>query len=190
MEPEGGDRATECVHTRLGRKVRRPDPVACRISGDHDNRNAAGRRGDRECGAHDARIDRPALPPCRSISGDGVRETLREIARRIPLEIHEVPTGTAVFDWIVPKEWNIRDAYIRNARGEKIVDFRDSNLHIVGYSVPVNARLTLAELREHIFTLPDKPGWIPYRTSYFRESWGSACGTISSRLSLKGRMKQ
>ena len=111
-------------------------------------------------------------PLCRSISGDGVRETLREIARRIPLEIHEVPTGTAVFDWIVPKEWNIRDAYIRNARGEKIVDFRDSNLHVVGYSVPVNARLTLAELREHIFTLPDKPGWIPYRTSYFRESWG------------------
>ncbi len=111
-------------------------------------------------------------PLCRSLSGDGVRETLRIIAERIPLEIHEVPTGTEVFDWTVPKEWNIRDAYIRNSRGETIVDFRNSNLHVVGYSIPVNARLTLAELREHLFTIPGKPTWIPYRTSYFRESWG------------------
>ena len=111
------------------------------------------------------------FPICRSITGDGVRETLREIAADIPLDIHEVPTGTPVFDWTVPREWNIRDAYIKNDQGEKIVDFAKSNLHVMSYSVPVRARMTLGELKSHIHTLPDQPDLIPYRTSYYSENW-------------------
>lgn len=115
---------------------------------------------------------RELYPICRSISGDGFRETLKLIQGHIPLEIHEVPTGTKVFDWTVPKEWNIKDAYIKNAKGECIVDFRQSNLHVLNYSVPIKAKLSLAELKEHLFTLPDHPDWIPYRTSYYKEAWG------------------
>jgi aminopeptidase-like protein len=84
----------------------------------------------------------------------------------------EVPTGTAVFDWSVPKEWNIRDAYIKNGKGDRIVDFRKSNLHVLNYSIPVHRRISRAELSEHVFTLPDRPDWIPYRTSYYQENWG------------------
>jgi aminopeptidase-like protein len=112
------------------------------------------------------------FPICRSITGEGLRETLRIIGRHIPLEIHEVPSGTQVFDWTVPREWNIRDAYVRNAAGERIVDFRKSNLHVLGYSVPVHKRLTWKELKPHLITLPDKPDWVPYRTSYYKENWG------------------
>jgi aminopeptidase-like protein len=112
------------------------------------------------------------FPICRSITGDGIRETLRRIGERIPLELHEVSSGTPVFDWTVPKEWNIREAYIEDPGGRRVVDFRDHNLHVVGYSVPVDARMPLSELREHIHTLPDRPGLIPYRTSYYNESWG------------------
>jgi aminopeptidase-like protein len=112
------------------------------------------------------------FPICRSITGDGIRETLRRIGERIPLELHEVSSGTPVFDWTIPKEWNIRDAYIEDPGGRRVVDFRDHNLHVVGYSVPVDARMPLSELREHIHTLPDRPGVIPYRTSYYNESWG------------------
>jgi aminopeptidase-like protein len=90
----------------------------------------------------------------------------------MPLEIHEVPTGTSVFDWTVPKEWNIRDAYIQNSKGEKVVDFRTCNLHVVSYSVPFKGKLSLDELKKHLFTLPDHPDWIPYRTSYYKETWG------------------
>ncbi len=115
---------------------------------------------------------RDLFPICRSIAGEGLRETLRELQRRIDLTIHEVPTGTRVFDWVIPKEWTIRDAYIRNAAGERVVDFRASNLHVMNYSVPVRASLDLAALREHIFTLPDQPDAIPYRKSYFEEGWG------------------
>ena len=111
-------------------------------------------------------------PICRSITGDGVRETLRRLQRQVPLTIHEVPSGTEVFDWTVPREWNIRDAYVKNVRGERVVDFRRSNLHVVNYSVPVRERMSLDELRPHLFTLPDRPEWIPYRTSYYTESWG------------------
>jgi aminopeptidase-like protein len=111
-------------------------------------------------------------PICRSITGDGVRKTLSILADRIPLEIHEVPTGTEVFDWTVPKEWNIRDAYVKDAMGERVIDFHKSNLHVVSYSVPVNTRMSLPELKEHLHTLPDRPDWIPYRTSYYDESWG------------------
>ncbi|MFI6321263.1 DUF4910 domain-containing protein [Nonomuraea sp. NPDC050556] len=110
---------------------------------------------------------RRLYPLCRSITGDGLRETLRIIGEHIPLEITEVPTGTEVLDWTIPREWNIRDAHIKG-----VVDFKDSNLHVVGYSVPVNATMTLEELRPHLHTLPDQPDLIPYRTSYYAETWG------------------
>jgi aminopeptidase-like protein len=111
-------------------------------------------------------------PICRSITGDGVRRTLEIIQHRIPLSIREVPSGTRVFDWTIPKEWNIRDAFIKSISGERVVDFRRSNLHVVSYSAPFEGRLSLRELRPHLFTLPEHPQWIPYRTSYYNESWG------------------
>jgi len=111
------------------------------------------------------------FPICRSITGDGVRQTLREIGTHIALDIHEVPTGTAVFDWTVPREWNIRDAYIKDGRGNKIVDFAQSNLHVMSYSIPVRKHVSLAELKQHIHTLPEQPDLIPYRTSYYAEGW-------------------
>ena len=104
-------------------------------------------------------------PICRSVAGDGVRQTLREVAAHIPLAIHDVPTGTPVFDWTIPREWNIRDAWIKDARGEKIVDFKRSNLHVMSYSVPVHRHMSLGELKQHIHTLPGQPDLIPYRTS-------------------------
>src|SRR3954463_12413565 len=104
-------------------------------------------------------------PICRSITGNGVRDTLRELGAHVDVKVHEVPTGTPVFDWTIPREWNIRDAYIKDARGQKIVDFARSNLHVVSYSVPVRKKVSLAELRKHVHTLPAKPDVIPYRTS-------------------------
>jgi aminopeptidase-like protein len=112
------------------------------------------------------------FPLHRSITGDGVRETLARLARRIPLVIHEVPSGTRVFDWTVPDEWNVRDAWIADPTGRRVVDIRRSNLHLVHYSVPVRARLPLAELRPHLFSRPDAPDVVPYRTSYYAPSWG------------------
>src|SRR4051812_44735574 len=94
-------------------------------------------------------------PICRSITGAGLRETLGILGEKIPLEMFEVPSGTEVFDWTVPKEWNIRDAYIKDSRGNRVVDFKQSNLHVVGYSTPVKAKMKLAELRPHLFSLPD-----------------------------------
>ena len=110
-------------------------------------------------------------PVCRSITGNGLRETLRRIQREVPISLHEIPSGTQVFDWAVPLEWNIRDAYVAQG-GERLVDFRASNLHVVSYSAPLRRRMSLAELRPHLFTLPDHPDWIPYRTAYWSESWG------------------
>jgi len=111
-------------------------------------------------------------PICRSITGDGFRQTMEILRRHVPLKIHEVPSGTRVFDWTVPKEWNIKDAYVKNSRGEKIIDFQKSNLHVLNYSIPVNRLVSLEDLKEHLFTLPDHPDWVPYRTSYYKESWG------------------
>lgn len=111
-------------------------------------------------------------PICRSITGDGVRRSLEILKRRIPLETHEVPTGTKIFDWTVPKEWNIKDAYIKNPKGEKIIDLSKSTLHVVSYSVPIHRVMRLNELRPHLFTISDRPDWIPYRTGYFKDDWG------------------
>jgi aminopeptidase-like protein len=123
-------------------------------------------------------------PICRSITGAGVRETLKILQQHIPLDVHEVPTGTQVFDWTVPREWTIRDAYIKNSRGEKVVDFKKCNLHVMSYSTPLHAKLRLEELKQHLFTLPEHPEWIPYRTSYYNENWGF-CLSHSDWLELK-----
>ena len=123
-------------------------------------------------------------PICRSITGNGLRATLGLLKEQIPLTIHEVPTGTEVFDWTVPKEWNIRNAYIKNSKGEKVVDFHQCNLHIVNYSLPIKKKISLVELKEHIFTLPEHPDWIPYRTSYYKENWGF-CLSHNQLLELK-----
>jgi aminopeptidase-like protein len=123
-------------------------------------------------------------PICRSITGNGFRETLNVIKSFIPLECHEIPTGTQVFDWTVPKEWNIHDAYVKNSQGERIIDFKKTNLHVVNYSVPVKTNISLQELKKHLFTLPDYPEWIPYRTSYYKESWGF-CLSHKKFLELK-----
>lgn len=112
------------------------------------------------------------FPICRSITGEGLRETLRAVGSLVPLALREVPTGTQVFDWTVPKEWNIRDAYVMNSGGERVIDFRSSNLQVVNYSIPVRQKMRLGELKAHLFTLPDRPNWVPYRTSYYKETWG------------------
>ena len=111
-------------------------------------------------------------PICRSITGEGFRQTLRILQDAIPLNIIEVPTGTAVFDWTIPREWNIRDAFIKDSSGRKIVDFQKSNLHVMSYSIPVRRKMTLQELKPHLHSLPEHPDWIPYRTSYYKENWG------------------
>ena len=123
-------------------------------------------------------------PICRSITGDGVRRTLAMIQEHIPLTLHEVSSGTEVFDWTIPKEWNIRDAWIRRADGTKVVDFQKCNLHVMSYSTPVRGAFTLDELRPHLFTIPDRAEWIPYRTSYYREDWGF-CLSHNQLQSLK-----
>ena len=111
-------------------------------------------------------------PICRSITGMGVRETLNIINELIPLAIHELPSNKEIFDWTVPKEWNIKAGHIKNSKGKKIIDFGKSNLHILGYSVPVNKKVSLKELKKHIFTLPEYPDAVPYITSYYKENWG------------------
>jgi aminopeptidase-like protein len=124
-------------------------------------------------------------PINRSITGEGVRETLRIIQREIPgLTIHEVPTGTSVFDWIIPKEWKVHDAYIITPGGKKICSFKESNLHLVGYSMPVHKKISLGELQSHLHSLPEQPTATPYVTSYYQECWGF-CLPHDLRISLE-----
>jgi aminopeptidase-like protein len=132
----------------------------------------ASQLGDRAMGDDIFALAAGIYPICRSITGDGVRETLKILARHIPITVHEVPTGTSVFDWTIPREWNVRDAHVKDAQGNKIVDFTKSNLHVMSYSIPVHKRVSLAELTAHIHTIPDQPDLIPYRTSYYSENWG------------------
>src|SRR6267143_1080666 len=108
------------------------------------------------------------------------------IGKRIPLQVFEVPTGIQVFDWTVPKEWNIRDAYIKDPEGKRVVDFQKCNLHVLNYSIPVHARMSLNELKPYLFTIPQHPDWIPYRTSYYKENWGF-CLTHNQMLGLEDR---
>jgi len=118
-----------------------------------------------------ARMER-LYPICRSITGDGVRETLAVLGETVPLEVRAVPSGTPAYDWTVPDEWNVRDAYVADTTGRRLIDLREHNLHLVSYSTPFRGRLTRAELEPHLHTLPDRPEWIPYRTSYYTRDWG------------------
>lgn len=127
---------------------------------------------DQDLGAQMYALIETLYPICRSITGDGVRATLRHLQAHIDLQMHEVPTGTEVFDWTVPLEWNIRDAYIKDANGQRVVDFNASNLHVLNYSAPVHQVLPLADLKQRLYSLPEYPDWIPYRTSYYNETWG------------------
>ncbi|HLZ33185.1 MAG TPA: DUF4910 domain-containing protein [Nitrospira sp.] len=119
-----------------------------------------------------SRLIADLYPICRSITGDGYRQTMERIQEIIPLTVHEVPSGTEVFDWIVPKEWNVREAYVNGPNGKKVIDFHRHNLHILQYSHPINRKMPLSELKNHLYSLPDHPDWIPYRTSYYKENWG------------------
>jgi aminopeptidase-like protein len=143
---------------------------------DQNNRAIAGQE------LHDFAAE--LYPICRSITGDGMRRTLALIQNRIPLQTCEVPSGAPVFDWTVPKEWNIRDAYIKDADGRRVVDFEQCNLHVMNYSAPLHRIMPLSELKPHLFTLPDKPDWIPYRTSYYQENWGF-CLSHTQMLALE-----
>jgi len=124
------------------------------------------------------------FPICRSITGNGVRQSLRIIEKHISIDIHEVSTGTEAFDWVIPKEWNIKDAYLKDSKGNKIIDFRNSNLHVLNYSVPIKRKISLSELKPHIFTLLEQPKVIPYLTSYYKENWGF-CMAHEQFLQLK-----
>src|SRR6185295_2322291 len=126
----------------------------------------------REIGENMYRMIVELYPMCRSITGNGYRQTMRRIQEIIPIAIHEVPSGTEVFDWTIPKEWNIRDAYVIGPSGKKVIDFKQHNLHVLQYSVPLRTKMPLQELKHHLYSLPDYPEWIPYRTSYYKENWG------------------
>lgn len=115
---------------------------------------------------------RELYPLPRSITGEGVRQTLARLGREVPLDITEVPTGSPALDWVVPKEWVVRQAWLAGPDGRRLVDFAEHPLHLLGYSIPIHARLSLQELRPHLYTMPDRPDWIPYRTSYYQENWG------------------
>ncbi|MBN2350159.1 MAG: DUF4910 domain-containing protein [Bacteroidales bacterium] len=111
-------------------------------------------------------------PICRSITGNGVRNTLKIVNDIIPLTVSEIPSGTKAFDWEVPKEWNINEAYIKDLQGNEIINFKKLNLHVLNYSAAIEGKIPAEELKKHIHTLPDRPDWVPYRTSYYQENWG------------------
>jgi aminopeptidase-like protein len=138
---------------------------------------------DAEIGARMLSLVEELFPICRSITGNGVRETLRLLSNIHPISVTEVASGTHVFDWTVPDEWNIRDAYIKDSSGRRVVDFKRHNLHVLSYSAPVRAQMRLAELEPHLYSLPDQPDLIPYRTSYYARRWGF-CMTHKERQAL------
>ena len=112
-------------------------------------------------------------PLNRSLTGEGVRETLNKISKHLPnLVLKSVPSQTQVFDWTVPQEWAVRDAYIITPNGEKICDFSENNLHLLGYSIPFSGEITLDELKNHLYTSPEQPEAIPFVTSYYKKRWG------------------
>ena len=129
------------------------------------------------------------FPIGRSLTGDGVRETLTRIGKMIPLVLHEVKTGSKVFDWTVPREWNIKGAYIEDERGNRILDYKNNNLHVVGYSVPVDTVVSFEELQEHLYSLPNQPEAIPYVTSYYEERWGFCMSHAAREKLSKGRYR-
>ena len=128
--------------------------------------------GRTDCGRDMAALAERLYPIGRSLTGDGVRETLRELEKYVPIELHEVATGTPVYDWTIPREWNVRDAYVLDPQGRRVVDVQRSNLHLVGYSVPVDERMSLDALRPHLHSLPEQPTLVPYRTAYYADTWG------------------
>ena len=132
--------------------------------------------GPPDAGAPDAddldRLARRLFGIRRSLTGPGVRETLAVIGERVPLAVHEVPTGTPVLDWTVPREWTLREAWVQRLDGTRVIDAADHPLHVVGYSVPFEGIVGREELREHLFGIPERPDWIPYRTAYYKEAWG------------------
>ena len=143
--------------SRLRRATKKPDEVG--------SPQAAG-------GVEMYALARRLYPICRSITGQGVRETLAILREHVPLEVRQVPSGKAVYDWEVPLEWNVEDAAVISPAGERVVDFQKHNLHLVSYSEPVSRSMPLTELQGHLHSLPDQPSWIPYRTSYYKRNWG------------------
>lgn len=123
------------------------------------------------------------FPICRSITGQGVRTSLARLAQEISLKVLEIPSGASVYDWTVPEEWNVRQAWIKDSQGREILNFKNHNLHLVGYSTPIHETLSLAALDSHLFSLPNQPDLIPYRTSYYKKTWGF-CLTHTQRMSL------
>lgn len=143
----------------------------------------------RDMGTEMHNLAKRLFPICRSITGNGVRETLAILREQIPIEIKEVPSGTKAFDWTVPDEWNIRDAYVKDEQGNKIIDFKKNNLHVAGYSIPIQKIVSFSELNEHLHSLPDQPNAIPYITSYYKRNWGF-CISHDERKKLKNGQYQ
>lgn len=126
------------------------------------------------------------FPLCRSITGVGTKQTLEIIKQLIPIKLTKVKTGTKVLDWIVPEEWNINDAWIKDPGGKKIIDIKNSNLHVLNYSIPIYGKISLEKLREHLYTYPKYPDWIPYTTSYYKKNWGFCMSENQNKKLKKG----